>query len=241
MKLLLCSLLLSLFPVTAFSQLEIYPLTDNFYVYTTYHDYKGELFPSNSLYVITEAGAVMIDTPWDTAQVQPLLDSIKARHNKDVIMCIATHFHADRTGGFDVLKRLGIKTYSTDQTLKLCKTHGEKEAEYTFTGDTIFNAGGVEFEVFYPGAGHAPDNIVVWFPKAKVLHGGCFVKSTESDVLGNMSDADPKSWQKSVLKTMEKFPDAEYIITGHQDWRDAKGLEHTLKLLRNYNANKKYF
>lgn len=33
----------------------------------------------------------MFDTPWDTTQFQPLLDSIKFKHNMNVLMCIATH------------------------------------------------------------------------------------------------------------------------------------------------------
>lgn len=225
--------------VLAQPKLEISHLTGNFYVYTTYNDYKGTLFPANSMYIITPDGVIMIDTPWDTTQVEPLLDSIYARHNEKVIMCIATHFHDDRTGGFDILKRHGIKTYSTKRTLELCRSIDNPEAEYTFDKDTLFKAGGLEFETYYPGWGHTEDNIVIWFPGSKILYGGCFIKSTEAAGLGNLADADTKSWEKAVEKVMEKYPLAEFIIPGHQGWLDRGSLKFTYELLKEANGMKK--
>lgn len=72
-------------------KLKISHLTDNFYIYTTYNMYEGSQIPANGMYVITSEGVVMFDTPWDTTQFQPLLDSIKFKHNMNVMMCIATH------------------------------------------------------------------------------------------------------------------------------------------------------
>jgi metallo-beta-lactamase class B len=79
--------------------LKISALTDNFYIYTTYNTYEGNKIPANGMYVVTNEGVILFDTPWDTTQFQPLLDSIKLKHNKDVKICIATHWHSDRTEG----------------------------------------------------------------------------------------------------------------------------------------------
>src|SRR6187399_32339 len=100
----------------AVSSLKISHLTGNFYVFTTYRTFKGNPFPSNGMYAITDSGIVMIDTPWDTTQFQPLLDSIQSRHKKKVILCIATHSHEDRTGGLEYYSQHGIKTFTTRQT-----------------------------------------------------------------------------------------------------------------------------
>ncbi len=230
-----------MFTLNVFAQgkLDISHLTGDFYVYTTYVDYEGTPFPSNSMYAVTPDGVVMFDTPWDTNQVEPLLDSIKARHGKDVIMCIATHFHDDRTGGFDVLKRNGIRTYSTRLTYELCRETNRPLAEFILAADTVFNIGGLEFATFFPGAGHAPDNIVIWLPASQILYGGCFIKSTESGGLGNLSHADTKSWELATEKVMQKFPDAMYIIPGHQGWRDLGSLKYTYELLKEANGLKK--
>ena len=95
---------------TANPKLKITPLTSDFYVFTTYHIFKGVPVSSNGLYVITKAGVVLIDTPWDSTQFQPLLDSIEHKQNKKVIMCVATHSHEDRTAGLEYFKQQGIKT-----------------------------------------------------------------------------------------------------------------------------------
>lgn len=212
--------------------LEITPLVNDFYIYTTYNDFGGKPFPSNSMYLVTDAGVVLIDTPWDEKQFQPLLDSIEKRHHKKVVLCIATHHHADRTAGLEYYQSKGIPTYTSAMTLKFCKRKNEKQPEFTFKKDTIFTVGNIKIETFYPGKGHAPDNIVIWFEKEKILYGGCFVKSTESNGLGNLSDADVKAWPKSIQKVMAKFPKPSFVIPGHQDWSDNTTLQHTLNLLK---------
>lgn len=213
-------------------QLKITPLVSNFYVYTTYNDVDGKSFPSNSMYLVTGEGVVLIDTPWDESQFQPLLDSIEKRHHKKVVLCIATHHHADRTAGLEYFSSKGIPTYTSKMTLKYCKKKHEKQPEFTFKKDTVFTIGGYKIQTYYPGKGHAPDNIVVWFEKDKVLYGGCFIKSTESKGLGNLSDANLKAWPKSIKNVMLKFPNPLFIIPGHQDWTDKNSLQHTLEMLK---------
>lgn len=163
-----------------------------------------------------------------------LLDSIKAKHGKDVLMTISTHFHEDRTGGINYYKNKGIRTYSTSYTQRLCKESNKPIAGYTFTNDTTFNIGGYAIEIFYPGKGHAPDNIVAYLPAYKVLYGGCFVKEVGSTSLGNLSDADPNAWKTSMEKTIRRYPSPAYVIPGHGSWQSNKGLQATMMLLKNY-------
>lgn len=220
------------------SPLQISHLTGDFYVYKTFHDYKGTLISANAMYLVTDKGVVLFDAPWDKTQFQPLLDSIKAKHNKNVIMCFATHSHEDRAGGLEFYGKKGIKTYTIKLTDEILKKNNEKRAKFVIPNDTIFTVGKYKFEVFYPGKGHAPDNIVVWFNKEKVLYGGCFIKSTEAKDLGYLGDADVKEWEKSIKKVQSKFKSPKYIITGHDDWSDLRSLNHTLKLVQDYNAAK---
>lgn len=74
----------------------------------------------------------------------------------------------------------------------------------------------------------------MWFEKEKVLYGGCFVKSAETQNLGNLADADTEAWSASVKKTIQAFPDPAYVIPGHLGWTDKEALLHTLKLLETY-------
>lgn len=212
-------------------RLEIHHLADGIYIYTTYKEINGQAFPSNSMYVVTADGIVMIDTPWDTTQFQPLMDSIVTRHRQPVVLCIATHYHDDRTAGLQFLNNKGIATYTSRHTYELCAKEGNPQAAHTFVNDTSFTIGGTTLHTYYPGEGHAPDNIVIWLPKEKLLYGGCLVKSTENSSLGNVVNANLQAWPQAIRNVMQRYTKPRYIIPGHFGW-DGKPLEHTLRLLR---------
>lgn len=214
------------------SKLKISHLTGDFYVYTTYKDLNGYLFPSNSMYLVTNQGVVLFDTPWDTTQFQPLLDSIFAKHQKNVVMAISTHYHDDRTAGLDFLKQQGVKTYTSKLTNNLSKQHYEKLATFYFEKDTTFKVGNYQFETYYAGKGHTEDNVVIWFENEKILYGGCLVKSTESSTLGNIADASLDDWEQTLRNVMKKYPKSKFVIPGHFGWANNNGLKYTIKLLQ---------
>jgi glyoxylase-like metal-dependent hydrolase (beta-lactamase superfamily II) len=236
MKKIAIILFLLVFSLRAFGQtsdaLQVSQLSGDFYIFTTYQTYKDAKVPANGMYVITNEGVVLIDTPWDETQLQPLLDHIKAKHNKNVVMSVSTHFHEDRTNGLEYLKTKGVKTYTTKKTDQLSQKSGYERAEFLLEKDTTFKIGQYKFQTFYPGEGHAPDNIVVWFPKEKILYGGCFIKSTEADGIGNLSDANINEWANSIGKVQKKFKNPKFVIPGHDGWASTESLNHTLKLIK---------
>ena len=220
------------FAQTPDSSLKITHLSGDFYVYITYNLYKGNRIPANGMYLVTNDGVVMFDTPWDTTQFQPLLDSIMMRHHKKVIMCISTHFHDDRTGGLEYYRQQGIKTYTSKQTDDLSKERAKKRAEFLIYKDSTFNAGQYSFQTYYPGGGHTADNIVIWFEKEKILYGGCLIKSVEDDDLGYLGDASIKDYATSVQHVQEKCKNPKFVIPGHNDWTNIRSLEHTFKMAK---------
>jgi metallo-beta-lactamase class B len=209
-------------------------LTGDFYIFTSYGFYEGNPVPANSMYLVTSKGVVLFDTPWDSTQFQPLLDSIRNRHHKPVVLCLSTHFHEDRTAGLEYYRHKGIKTYTTVQTDELSKKRNEKRAEFLIYQDTVFTVGQHRFQTYFGGQGHSPDNIVLWFEKEKILYGGCLVKSTQADDLGNLSDANVKAWPVTIKNIQNKFKDPIFIIPGHLDWSSNQSLTHTLDLIRQY-------
>ncbi|HVK40214.1 MAG TPA: subclass B1 metallo-beta-lactamase [Candidatus Kapabacteria bacterium] len=212
--------------------LEIRHLGGGFHVYTTYRDVGGSPFPSNSLYVVTKRGVIMIDTPWDTTQTRPLLDSIAARHRQPVVLCVVTHYHDDRTAGLDVLRERGIPTWSTRRTDELAAASGDRRASHVFERDTTFTVGGITLRTYYPGEGHTRDNIVIWFPASRVLYGGCLVKSVESPGLGNLADANVGAWERTITRVIRRYPKPRVVIPGHFGWQSRRALRHTLELVR---------
>lgn len=212
-------------------ELTINHLTGNYYIIKTYNTWKGKKYDSNSMYVVTRDGVVLLDGVWDTTKCQSLLDYILKHHQKKVVLAIGTHFHDDRTGGFDYFQKQGIKTYSSKQTYDLCKSHHFEKAEFYFSKDTIFTVGEHTFQTYYPGEGHTKDNIVVWCRKQKVLYGGCLVNSLDRSSLGNIADANLQAWPTSIKNVTQKFHKHQYVTPGHGEWTSNNALEHTLKLL----------
>ncbi|MBC7865050.1 MAG: BlaB/IND/MUS family subclass B1 metallo-beta-lactamase [Bacteroidia bacterium] len=223
---------LSLFGQNSNEKLKISHLKGDFYIFTTYNLYKGVPVPANGLYLVSDSGVVMIDTPWDTTQFQPLLDSIERRHRKKVVLCIATHSHEDRTAGLEFMKQKGVKTFTSKQTDSICKTTKAKRPEFYFTKDSTFKTGQYSYQAFYPGEGHTKDNIVIWFEKEKILYGGCLIKSVEAIDLGYVAESNLKAWPATLKTLQQKFKKPDFIIPGHGEWKNAKSLEHTLNLLK---------
>jgi metallo-beta-lactamase class B len=233
-----------LFPIFTFSQTRSFKITtshlvDNIYVHTSYgllSDGKN-VFPANGLYIVSEAGIVLVDTPWDEDQTEQLVNMLQKKYQKKIIYCISTHFHADRTGGVNVLKRHGIKTFCSTLTKQLAKQSGDLQPEFTFSKDTIFRAGKLILQTYYPGEGHTKDNIVIWLPQSKVLFAGCIVKSLDADDIGNIKDGNLAQYPLSIVRIQEHFPDARYVVPGHQGWKGGtQMLTHTLLLVRQKKA-----
>lgn len=219
------------------ANLQITRLTGNFYIYTTYNLYKGGKTPANGMYLVTPKGVVLFDTPWDSTQFQPLLDSISLKHNQKVVLCISTHFHDDRTAGLVYYRQQGIKTYTTQQTDAFSKKNNKKRAEFLIAKDTVFSIGGYSFQTYYPGEGHTADNIVIWFRQQKILYGACLIKSAEDEDLGYLGDANKSAYAATIKKVQQKCRQPKYVIVGHGDWTDLKSLPHTLEMAEALKKN----
>ncbi|RXK61987.1 BlaB/IND/MUS family subclass B1 metallo-beta-lactamase [Lacibacter luteus] len=220
------------------AKLKIAHLTENFYIYTTYNTYQESKVPANGMYLVTSNGVVMFDTPWDTTQFQPLLDSIQVRHNKKVIMCFATHWHSDKTAGLEYYRQQGIKTYSTVLTDELSKKNNKKRAEFLMTKDTVFHAGEYSFETFYPGQGHTVDNIVIWFKKEKILFGGCLIKGASDENLGFLGDGNITEYESTLKRVEKKYRSPRFIIVAHSDWNNLNSLKHSIMMAKELKKKK---
>ena len=229
---------------TAFTQtvelkLKISHLTGDFYIYTTYNTFEGNKIPAHGMYLVTQKGVALFDTPWDQTQYQALLDSIFIKHHQKVILCIATHWHSDRTDGLEYYKQKGIKTYTTKLTDDLSKKNNKKRAEYLIEKDTSFKIGQYVFETYYPGPGHTEDNIVLWFKKVNILYGGCLIKGAEAENLGYLGDGNVSAYATTLKNVQQKYPDPKFILVSHHDWNNINSLKHSIQLAEKLLDKKK--
>lgn len=210
-------------------ELRVEKIAEGVYLHTSFQQVEGYgLVDANGLVVLDGQDAYIIDTPWSQPDTAALVAWLQARNYK-VKASVSTHFHDDRTAGIEYLNSISVPTYASEQTNALLKKSGKALATETF-GDAPLWLVENKVEIFYPGAGHSVDNLVVWLPEKKILNGGCFVRAGEAGTLGNTSDAVVADWAASAERVQRRYPDAQIVIPGHGAPGDISLLEHTRKL-----------
>ncbi|WP_312288750.1 PST family subclass B1 metallo-beta-lactamase [Stutzerimonas nitrititolerans] len=210
-------------------ELRIEKIAEDVYLHTSFQQVQGYgLVDANGLVVLGGQGAYIIDTPWSEHDTAALVAWLQER-NYQVKASISTHFHDDRTAGIAYLNSISVPTYASARTNALLKQNGKALATETFGDAPLWLFEG-KVEVFYPGAGHSVDNLVVWLPEQKLLNGGCFVRAATAGTLGNTADAVVSEWAASAERLQRRYPDAQLVIPGHGVPGDVSLLEHTRKL-----------
>jgi metallo-beta-lactamase class B len=212
---------------------------------------------ANSLIVeMGDSSLVLVDTPYTPEATRDLLEWVAVRFGERTITAINTGYHHDNLGGNSYLIEQGIPVYGSRMTARLLHERGEamREATLKWLGaprnqryreahvtlpyvppTQLFDLEeGLELEfghesvqVYFPGPSHSPDNVVVYFPRRKVLFGGCMILGW--DGVGNTSDADPEAWP-SAVRDLRRF-ECEIVVPGHGDRLDPGLLEHTIQML----------
>ena len=188
-------------------------LTDRVWVHTTTHRLPdGSKIPSNGLIVGADDHAVLVDTAWGVSETRAVLDWSELTLGRPVTRAVLTHGHEDRTAGLQVLRERGIELiYAAEATLG-----GQSRPEDVLlkaTGAQIPVADGVV--VFYPGAAHAPDNLMVWIEPEDVLFGGCAIRAESATGLGNTADADLAGWRRAIHYVLSRYPEPRWVVPGH--------------------------
>lgn len=225
-------------------------------VYIAVHYFFGD---ANSLIIKYKNGELLlIDTPYTDEATKALVDWILKGDTANVkIIAVNTHFHIDNLGGNGYLFGKKAVIYGSDRTVSLLKERGlgngmmdmlrkpgnEKQFAYyenkkLYPPNNIFKleeeqrlkVGTDSLFIYFPGAGHAPDNIVVYFPNRLILFGGCFVKSMNSTTPGNLGDAEVKAWPESLKKLREKYKNVKLVIPGHGNAGGLELIDHSLEL-----------
>lgn len=224
-------------------RIQVTPLADRVYVHTSYGSYQNSPVPANGLIINTKDGVVLVDTGWDTkastANTRQLLQWVTDNLHQPVRLCIVTHAHEDRVGGISELRKAGIRVISTPLTAQKSVELGYEAPEGILPTDSTFTIGGVPIRCFFPGEGHTSDNIVVWLPRQRLLHGGCLLKSVAVFGIGNIADANLGEWADSVRRLMKQFGRAKLVVPGHEEWGDARVLEHTVRVVDTYAASRR--
>lgn len=194
---------------------------------------NAEAIPSNGLIAIAEKGLILIDTAWTASQTEAILRWGDEHLQQPWIGAVITHEHSDRDGGLDALVRRNIPVSAIDLTVEKLQKRGIRSVATLFSTRTgeVHVKDPRGFEAFYPGPGHAADNIVVRFDT--VLFGGCLIKSPDATDLGFTGDADVKAWPGAVRRVQERYGKT-IVVPGHgraDAFASSAAYDNTLRLL----------
>jgi metallo-beta-lactamase class B len=191
----------------------------------------GSPYLANGALVEDGNHSVLIDAGWNPQQADALVDWAATTLKHPVSKAYVTHFHYDRLGGAAALERRHIPVYAIPATIELARTtHQPAIPDHPLNLPSTPTPIAQDALIFFPGGGHTTDNVVVYFPKERILFGGCFIKDSKATGLGNIADADVAAWPASLDRTDAAFPQIATVIPGHGPM-DPHALTHTRDLL----------
>lgn len=212
------------------TRVELREIAPAVFVHTSYKDLPDlGVFPSNGLLLCGKGEGGLVDTAWSDEATAHLLDEAEKR-GCPVKHALFTHSHDDRTGGLTTLFARGVTVHASAETTKLLARPGFAPELLVTPAKLVL--GGTEVEAFFPGAAHTTDNLVVHVPGAKLLFGGCMIKSADAKTLGNVKDAHLRDWPASIAAVEARYGSiTAVVVPGHGKPGDLGLVKHTSELV----------
>jgi metallo-beta-lactamase class B len=215
----------------ASDEVRLLELDDGVFRHVSSITFEGRPLDSNGLVIEDPDGAVVIDTPWTEAQARELIAWVEARTGRPPRLLIVTHAHEDRAGGLPAFRAAGIPSVGHALTAHLLASGGRRGPDVRFEDALDVHLSDETLALRHFGAGHSPDNLVVWLARRRILFGGCAIKSAGATSLGNIADADLDAWPGTLARCAAAFPSPLIVVPGHGAPGDRMLLAHTRDLV----------
>ena len=206
-------------------------------------------FISNSGFVVTDDGVVVIDALGSPTLAEELIAEIRRVTAQPIRYVIVTHYHADHIYGLQAFKAAGAtivahaagRDYLNSDTARLRleasrqelfpwideKTRVVAADRWLDQAETTLRVGSFDFRIRHVGPAHTAEDLVVYVPKRAVLFAGDLVFQGRIPFVGQ---ADSRQWIESLTQLIDF--DARLIIPGHGPTSTDAAAD--LKLTRDY-------
>ena len=138
-----------------------------------------------------------------------------------VKMLVNTHYHRDHTGGNPVLgKDADIISHRKCRDSMLANLKPEESAEglglpnLTFENRLEIQWGTEPVKLIYVGPDHTAGDVVVVFPKKRVIHTGDLFFNGVPPYIDVAAGADTENWVQTIQALVERYPDYQ-VVPGH--------------------------
>ncbi len=210
-------------------------------------------FISNTGFVVTPAGVVVVDALGSPILAQKLISEIKKITNQKIVAVIVSHYHADHVYGLQEFKKIGATIYAQGEGRNYLSSETAKQrliasrvdfapwvnantkliaADVWIDQHRTLTIGGLDFLISRVGPAHSPEDLMVFVPSEKVLFVGDLVFRGRIPFVGN---ADSRGWLLALDEIERLNPNV--VIPGHgaYSFKPAEDIAFTrtyLKYLR---------
>lgn len=212
-----------------------------------FFDYAG----SNSVFLVTNDGVLVIDTRQHPRAGQELIGEIRKITGKPIRFVINSHFHGDHTFGNAAFQAAGAQFIAQQETPKIMQKVQAKEMarrqvyfkshnydpnevklilpQITFDKSMTLWLGGREVRLMYLGPGQQDGDTFVYFPHAHALFTpGSFAKRNIPNFAFTTS---VDSWN-SLLDRVAGMDDVDVILPAHGDLATRADVKEFSAMLR---------
>jgi len=199
-------------------------------IFTLVH---GSGIDSNSTFIITREGVIVIDTRVNPAEARTLMDEIRKRTDLPIVYTINTHFHGDHTFGNQVFRGspiiahknvyetlVGLRGKEHLEKFKTFGLSGMDEVQLTppnliYEGNLEIFLGGIHLQLNHRGRGHTDGDTYIVLSELRAVITGDLVFNGKIPYLG---DAFVEDW----INTLDAMTGlhVETVIPGHGDVGD---------------------
>jgi cyclase len=211
-----------------------------------FYDFDG----SNSVFLVTDAGVLVIDTREHPRAGQDLLARIRKVTDKPIRWVINSHFHGDHTYGNAAFQAEGATFVTQQETARIMKLVQPKEMarrqayfkehnydpnevklilpDLTFADQMSIYLGGREIRLMYFGPGQQPGDTFVLFPHDRALFTpGAFTTHSMPNMAFTTS---VDNWIK-MLDNVAARNDYDVILPAHGDVAHKQDIKELQSML----------
>ena len=183
-------------------------------------------------------GALMIDDQY--AQLSDkLLTAMKAANDAPLRWVVNTHWHGDHVGGNEAMAAAGATLIAHDRVRermmegqdnkffqrKVDPAPAKALPIVTFSDTTELHVNGEDAVAFHVPPAHTDGDVVVWFPKANVVHMGDTYLSSMYPIIDLESGGSINGLVAASESVLKRIDDQTKVIPGHGTVSDKAGLQ----------------
>jgi glyoxylase-like metal-dependent hydrolase (beta-lactamase superfamily II) len=183
-------------------------------------------------------GAMLVDDQF--APLSPkILAAVKAANDVPLRWVVNTHWHGDHVGGNEAMVAAGATLIAHDRVRQRMiegqdnKTFGRKVDPapakalplITFDDSTTLHVNGEDAVAFHVAPAHTDGDVIVWFPRANVVHMGDTFFSATYPIIDLESGGSIDGLIAASGRVLARIGDATKVIPGHGTVSDKAGLQ----------------